>query len=144
MKTKLVIYSVVIFILGILLGYGISGKDVPSVKLGSITEGQQYNATTTPFNAAQVDGLIRRGQGTLGSIVVLHNDNLAFNIYDATSTNVLTTGFGTVGQNTSTQLLAQIKAGMTVGTYTFDVGYNYGLVIDVTGGTNGTTTITYR
>ena len=130
-KTLIAILSAIIVLFG---GY-------TALNFGSVTQGNDYYATSTPWDKGQADGQIVKGRGSLGSIVVTSAGDMKLGIYDATSTEVA--HFTELGKSTSTVELAVINTA-TAGTYTFDVNYNYGLYLDVISGTSGTTTITYR
>lgn len=107
--------------------------------LGSIITGQEYYATTTPKGANNEDRLIRKGWGSLGSVVITKTgDDGAFLLLDAT-TSLALSDFAT-----NTALLVDAPASLAAGTYVFDITYNKGLYLDVMGTGNGTTTITYR
>lgn len=123
----------------ILLLVGGGGYYAIESNLGSVATGQAYNATTTPYLGAWTDQLIRRGGGTLGSVVITKSGDLAFIIVDATTTPNSIDNF-----STSTKTLAAFPANTAVGTYVFDVTYTDGLVIEVQTGTLGTSTITFR
>lgn len=115
----------------------------PSVQpeFSGITVGNEYIATSTPKDGVWADDLIRRGWGTLGSVVITKAGNIEFALFDATSTAALDAD----NFVTSTALLTQFPAGTAVGTYTFDVQYINGLVLDViSGGETSSTTITFR
>lgn len=109
--------------------------------LGSVTVGNEYNATSTPSDALQADGQIDKGSGTLGSVVITSAGDMIISLLDATTTDATIRPAGQ--KATSTIEIARINTA-TVGTYTFDVNYNVGLLLDVVSGTTGTTTITYR
>lgn len=128
--------------------YSVVPEALPNVEersFGSVTVGNEYNATgTADFGGVVVDKTIKRGWGAVGSIIVTKAGDAEYKLFDATGTDVLTTGFGTVGQSSSTQLIAEIPADLAAGTYTVDANFNYGLVLDVVSGDTGTTTVTYR
>jgi hypothetical protein len=112
----------------------------------SVPETQEYTATTTAANGVfgtTITGtkLIRTGSGALGSFVITGANTGVVNFYDATTTNVsLRTG----SVATSSILLASFPASTVAGTYTLDVRYSTGLLIDVPTGTVATSTVTYR
>jgi hypothetical protein len=108
-------------------------------KLSSVTVGNEYKATTTPYYAGWTDQKIYKGRGTLGSVVITKAGNTEFLILDATTTANKIDHFAT-----STKTLGAVSAGTTAGTYTFDVNFTDGLVIEVISGTLGSSTITYR
>ena len=103
--------------------------------------GGEYNATTTIIGSTNVDTLIKTGAGTLGSVIITTAGNTVFDLFNATTTNV---DARTGKLATSTILIAAFPASAAAGTYTFDVAFLYGLYFDVTAGTLGTTTITWR
>jgi hypothetical protein len=113
-------------------------------RVGSITTGQEYKATTTAFWVNQFDGwddrVIKRGSGSLGSVIVTKAGDIEYSLFDATSTAAL----NAEGFVTSTHLLASITTNLAAGTYTFDVEFIDGLVLEVLQGTTGTSTISYR
>ena len=143
-QLNILLWVVAVLVLGGIIVYLYSGldKDPP---LGGVTVGNEYTATTTPSGTgAWTDQQLQSGWGALGSVIITKAGDTEFVLYDATSTAVLTTGFGTVGQSTSTQQLARITENLVAGTYVFDVMYTNGLLMDVIRGTTGTSTITHR
>ena len=115
--------------------------------LGSIIESQEYNATTTVlFNGGngntRADWQIKKGRGSLGSVVVTGAGDLSYEFYNATTT---VAALRPAHQRpTSTILLGVIPANLAAGTYVFDVEFTTGLFMDVIGGNTATATITYR
>ena len=110
--------------------------------LGSVTVGNEYQATGTPSGVGVLaDLLIAEGQGSLGSVIVTKAGDVDFTLYDATSTGSLTTDPAISAES---QQLGRISTNLAAGTYTFDVGFTRGLFLDVTQGTNGTSTVTFR
>lgn len=99
-----------------------------------------YNATTTS-GATNVDQLLKTGSGIFGGVIITTAGNQVFDIYNATTTDV---NQRTGNLATSTILLAAFPASAAVGEYHFDAGYNYGLLLDITAGTLGTTTILWE
>lgn len=111
--------------------------------LGSITTGQGYNATTTAGIGIKESQQIKASTGQLGSVIVMTSGDYSFNLYDATTT--VASNRPVNHQATSSILIGGLVAPMATGTiYIFDVAFVHGLYIDFTGGTHGTTTITYR
>jgi hypothetical protein len=105
---------------------------------GSVTMGNEYHASTTKnFAGATMPNLsvLNTGPGALGSVVITGAGAGTINIYDATST-VTNTGWPTT-------TIATIPASAAAGTYTFDVIYQKGLLIEILGA-YPTSTITYR
>jgi hypothetical protein len=113
----------------------------------STLQGQEYQATSTaPSNVygatiATGDTVIRKGSGSLASVIITGANTGIINFYDATTSNVnLRTG----QVATSTILLASLPASIAAGTYIFDVVYSRGLLVSLVSGTIPTSTITYR
>lgn len=133
MKQKLV--TILLAIVALLGGsYGVT-------QLGSIQDGQAYNATTTlsGFIPGVPTGgmkLIKTGGGTLGSVVITKSAAGSLELYDATTT--------VNGAVYGTTTLASFDATALAGTYTFDVAFSTGLLVVVPAGNLSTTTITYR
>lgn len=113
-------------------------RPAPEVS-ASVTRFAEYNATTT--RAANTGTamanlqVIQAGPGTLGSIVITGAGTGTINLYDGTSTVTNT--------QWATTTLAVIPASMAAGTYTFDVTFQKGLLIEISGSI-ATSTITYR
>lgn len=117
-----------------------------SRSFGSIIDGQGYNSTTTRTGIVATGYDLESNQGNgpnsgiLGSIIITASSSGQINLYDATTSNVsLRTG----QRATSSLLLANIDAWAPPGTYVFDTVFRHGLLL-VTGGTLGTTTITWK
>ena len=119
----------------------------PDSAYGSIRVGDELTATSTASHAMYGstitgDRLIKTGQGVLGSVVITGGTGTGiWNIYNAT-TSIITNRTGQVA--TSTILLASFPAGTAAGTYTFDIEYTTGLLIELESGVMATSTITYR
>lgn len=98
---------------------------------------EYYSTTTSPtFAVAPAFKVLKLGGGTLGSAVVtIAGAGGVINIYDATTT--------TNGAIYGTTTLAKLSTA-TAGTYTFDVVFNRGLLVETVGANTGTTTITFR
>ena len=116
----------------------------------SVAVGNQYQSTTTPTMTdltnlcPQTQKLASSTTGILGSIVVTGPNVGGLQIYKATTSNATLRAVSA----TSTLLLADIsaktiQATTTAGTYTFDVEFVGGLLVDYTGSVS-TSTITYR
>jgi hypothetical protein len=121
-------------------------KEVQPIEgLGSVARSGEYHATSTGasnvYGAFTGDTLIQTGAGTLGSVVITGANTGVVNFYNATTSNVL----ARTGQRaSSTLLMASIPASTVAGTYTFDVSYTDGLLLELESGLAPTTTITYR
>ena len=115
--------------------------------LGSVGVTDEYYSTSTAANTggflrATNPTLIKTGQGTLGSVIVLKAGTAGgyFNIYNATTTSINKRSGGVA---TSSIIITSLPTDLAAGTYTFDVVFTTGLIVDWSG-TIGTTTITYR
>lgn len=123
-------YKIAAFLAGLaaLIGGGMT--------LGSVTDDGVYNATSTSA-AFGLSKVLKTGQGVFGSVVITGTGPGAVTLYDATTTNAL------LRTKVATTTLANFQTTATPGTYTFDVAFVEGLIVDFGGGT-GTTTITWR
>ena len=139
-------WGVVVLAVGMLAGVYLIGSPTDQDSLGSISDDQGYNATSTAGNVvfgATITGdkLVKTGYGQLGSVVVTGANTGIVNFYNATTSNVLAR---TGNPATSTILLASLPASAAAATYTFDVSFTTGLLVELEAGTMPTTTITYR
>jgi hypothetical protein len=115
--------------------------------VGSVNVANEYHSTSTNASASTFlnnhnPSLLKTGQGTFGSIVVTKAGTAGgwMNFYNATTSNrLLRTG----QLATSSIIMASVPTDMAAGTYTFDIMFNVGLLVDYSG-TIGTSTITYR
>lgn len=109
-------------------------------QFGSVTQSNEYHATTTDANFGTLPKLIQTGTGALGSVIIEGaTEGANLKIYDATTSNITLRG------NTSTSSI-QIANFITTslgGTYTFDIILQYGLLIEAGSGI-ASTSITYR
>lgn len=123
--------------------YLVANEGVDSTgEFGSVTGGNEYHATTTPTgNESWSDRTLKVGQGALGSVIVTKAGSIDFVLYNATSTGAVANDSRF---NKSLKQLARIPENLAAGTYTFDVTFTDGLVMDVLQGTTGTSTITFR
>lgn len=127
MNTKIIISVAIVLAI---FAIGIALIQPSKHLVGSVGQGGEYNATSTPGMADNTN--LAKGFGVLGSVVVTGANTGTINIWDATTTAA-----------TSKILLASFPASVAAGTYTFDVRYLTGLTIAITG-TAPTSTITYR
>lgn len=112
----------------------------------SVAVTNEYMATSTAASTLlgatiSNDILIKTGQGALGSVVITGANTGIFSFYDATTTDV---SKRTNNIATSSILIASFPASVAAGTYTFDVQYTNGLLLELTSGNIATSTITYR
>lgn len=126
----------------------------PEIVKGSVQVGNAYQSTTTPkvadlANLCPPASGMTRATGVLGSIVLTGQNVGTIHLYDATTTDTDAIGGNAVRAATSTLLLAEIPAWVlgnatsSATTYTLDVEFYDGLLIDKVGSAP-TTTITYR
>ena len=136
--------AVIIFLIAVLVGIGYLISD--KTEFGSVNVTAEYQATSTigitgtTYKAAQTRHLVQAstyGSATLGSVVVASTTQNAMLIYNATSSAAVVDGtYGT--------LITTLPAGISQGTYTYDIEMNAGIVLDLAEGFGGDYTITYR
>lgn len=132
--------------LAIVIGVLSVAMQQPRGALGSIYPGGEYLATSTAASnvyGATITGdkLIKTGTGALGSVIITGANTGIVNFYNATTSNV-SARTGNVA--TSTILLASFPASAAAGTYTFDIEYTTGLLVELETGLMATSTIVYR
>lgn len=132
----------VALLVGGAIGYSIhqNKSDKPEINIGNVGN-IPYRATTTPENLTWTDQLIDTGSGTFGSIIITTSGDLAFDLLNATTTDITAR---TGNKATSTILLASFPSSAAAGVYTFDAIYYAGLYLDVKSGSLGTSTIIYK
>jgi hypothetical protein len=110
----------------------------------STIQGNEYQeinfAASNVYGASTTAGTIKTGYGSLGSVVITGAAAGVLNFYDATTTNATKRD---ATQATSTLLVASLPASLAAGTYTFDVTFSRGLIVDIIG-TAPTSTVTFR
>ena len=128
-------------------------QQVQEVQLGSVAQSNEYHATTTYQNmglsepvgvinlASTTGDIYAVKRGSLGSLVVPLLAATSFDIYDATTTNILQRD---PSMTTNSIRLASFPASVAAGTYTFDEVYYNGLLVQFNGTNFPSTTITYR
>lgn len=140
--SNILLWTVLVAVIGWLL---VGMEATTPTKLGSVTVGNEYNATSTSHLNIASTQLIKGGQGTLGSVVITGVGTAKYTLYDATSTDFST---NTLQHSSTSSVLAVIPASLAVGDYVFDIPFRYGLLLyyDTVGGsaTWATSTITYR
>lgn len=107
---------------------------------GSVSQGSEYQGTTTTQGSWLSDGQVKTSNGALGSVVVTGANTGVINIYDATTSDPTKRA---ASLSSSTILVASIPTNAVAGTYTFDRLLFYGLLVNIVG-TVPTTTITFR
>lgn len=128
-------------------------QPVVEERLGSVSKTSEYRATSTGYLTALEDsnslrittssaGFYSEYQGALGSVILTSGRTGAgqMTFIDATSTNRL---MRTNQAATSSLILASLPTQNTTGTFTYDIVYRYGLLVEITG-VVPTSTITYR
>lgn len=107
----------------------------------SVEQGHEYHATTTGaafFSATGISKVIQSYPGAFGSFIVGSTGTGIVTIYDATTSNAL------LRTNTATTTLGVIDTSKAVGTYTFDVIAQFGILAETNNLAIGSTTITTR
>ena len=149
----------VLVVLASILGSLLVGlQHATPTTLGSVAVSNDYFATTTRGALGAGDYLITydstmstsslKRTGTFGSVVVTAaGSKTEILFWDATTTSTTGNNARSVDLPTSTlKLLGSLPPSATPGTYTFDVGYQYGILMVVSGSQTSipTTTITWR
>ena len=111
--------------------------------LGSVTQSNEYNSTTTLQNSKLIYNLTNNTEarpGTLGSVIIT-SPGAAIQLIDATTTNP---NLRAPELTSTTIALGYIPAEAPAGVYTFDTFFKYGLQV-VFGSTDvPTSTVTFR
>lgn len=146
LKNKILAGSVLIAVLAMSLFVAFSVNQ-NKVK-GSVTPGGEYVSTSTKdqlgntmANNVMIGGpclaTVGGCSGILGSVVITGAATGNFCLFDATTSDA------TKRSNAATTTLACFPASAAAGTYTFDLKYTYGPLLNYTGNV-ATGTITYR
>jgi len=145
MKSELKFFLAGVVAVIIVGGVFALNKDKEVNPTGSVSQANEYMATSTAANAVYgaltTDKLLKTGQGALGSVVITGANTGIMNFYNATTSNVLAR---TNNIATSTILMASIPASAAAGTYTFDVAFTTGLLLELESGNMATATVTFR
>ena len=134
-KTILFIISLVLIVI-IVVFVSDSGMDTGFV--GSIQDGQEYYSTST-YTAlgvpllANIAVLKSNSSGILGSVVITGPVAGSMRLFNATSST-----------DVSSTTIGVIPASAVANTYTFDVSFGRGLILETTTGLQPTSTITWR
>lgn len=142
-RTGIPFYIAGVFILAVAFGLGFyfSGEK----PLGSVMRGGEMHATSTAnmsgttYKAAEFNQLIQTAEYssvTLGSIIIASTTANSMSIYNATSTDAIVNGDGT--------LITTMVSSTPQGTYTFDIALDEGLVVQLQAGFGGGYIITHR
>ena len=133
--------AVIVIALGVYAGFSFSVSKVNPI--GSVEIANEYQATSTlsAIGVAMKSGYtFVNGSASVGSVVITGAATGVVNLYNATTSNVLLRGASFA---TSSLTYINIPASLAVGTYTFDMVFDKGIVIEIVG-TAPTSTITYR
>jgi hypothetical protein len=107
---------------------------------GSVAVGGEYQSTTTkPYNGSSLTNLtvLKSESGTMGSVIITGAGAGVMTLYDATTTN------SSLRTKAATTTLVSIPASAAAGTYTFDIQFYQGLIVELSG-TVPTSTISWR
>ncbi len=138
---KIAWYSLLTLIMVVIIGVIVfTKKDNQQLSLGG-SAGEPYDATSTYSGIPWADILLKTGQGTLGSFIVLGADTTQFDILNATTTDV---NKRTGNKATSSILMVSVPSSATAGVYTFDSIFTDGLYVDVKATGVGATTLTWK
>ena len=142
MKKTLIVGGTIIILLLSLLVWNAFQIGQPEGNLSSVAISGEYKYTQLSGSVATSSTEIKANDnGTFGSIVITADAaSGAIVVYDATSTEALS------GTSTLYSRIADLEDGLVEGTYTFDVSFYNGLVLDTTDWTAfaGDWTVTYR
>jgi hypothetical protein len=109
--------------------YGYDNQEKP---FGSVAVGNDYSYTNMSAPTASTT-MLQAGVGTLGSVIVVATDDALFTLKNGTSTTDLTA-----------TTIAEFKASVGEGTYTFDAIVTEGLLVTTADKFNGQYIVTYR
>jgi hypothetical protein len=125
MRNKLIGFLVALIVL---LGgsYGVN-------KLGSVNDGQAYNATSTTSAISGTHQVLKSSGGVLGSVTIASTSAFTLEIWNATSTT-----------DSASTSIAKFKASPVEGTYMFDASLPRGIIIAPATSFNGNYTITWK
>lgn len=132
-KTMRVLSEVFILaMVAFVLFVGVTSHKPVEPAYGSVTVGNEYNATNT---ASMTVGprLLKTGPSVLGSVIVASSSATTFKVWNATSTLDIAS---------STPVI--FVASPVNGTYTFDASFERGIVVELPTGYNGAYTVTWR
>ena len=123
-----------------LSGYVAGVKDAPAPVLGSVTQGNEYNSTSTKnfVGTSLSDKTLKVGVGSLAQVTITGAAAGVVTLCDATTTSV-----SLRAKATSTLTCWNIPASAAAGTYVFDAQFVDGLIID-TESTAPTSTVMWR
>jgi len=138
---KNIIIGIVIALV-VVVGYGFVTGDKTDVvnPIGGSIGNEPFMATSTG-ETAEISAIstLKGSWGTLGSVVITGSNSGEIYLYDATTTN--NTLRASVA--TSSITIAHFDSSPTVGNYDFNMVFNNGLVLELTG-TQSTTTVTFK
>lgn len=128
-KLKENLLSIGVVLTAIVVVLLISNRE-PQMNLGNVNIGNDYQTTTTLANVGGTGMYVQTRPGALGSVTVVSTTIGQFELIDA--------------DGTSTSTLFKTEVSLPEGTYTFDRGLRYGLVVSTTANYNGVFVTSYR
>lgn len=136
-KSKDFLLSLGALTVAILLFVGVfSGLKVDIAK-GSVSQGSEYNSTTTISTSAGTHWLAKSTTYSsvcvLGSIIVASSSGTSLTLWNATSTTDI-----------ASTTITTLKASVGEGTYTYDITCSRGIIVETPSNFNGSYTVTYR
>ena len=104
-----------------------------SDNLGSVAVSNEYTIERISSDDANTDVTVHTSACTLGSVVIASTSDTALTIMDAATTT-----------DAASTTIAVFPASATVGTYTYDIACQRGLIIEVPSGFTGDYAVTHR
>jgi len=136
LKITIAVIATVLVLVGILAVVGSrQSNDRGGVLAGGITSDSftYKNASSVASSTATVATRIRGGAGVLGNVTILTTSAHTLKLYDGSSS-----------ATTSATLIGAFPASAVVGTYTFDVAFTKGLIVETQSGYAGSAVIGYK
>lgn len=134
--------NIVLIIIAILLVAFFLNK--PNAAIGSVEQGNDYNATTTRnFTGTALTNLtvLKAGSGTLARVTVTGANTGIVRFWNATTTDV---NRRTGNTASSSLLMIEIPASAAANDYDFDAEFSTGIIYEVVSGLAPTSTISWR
>ncbi len=124
-----------LIVLGFLavFAFALFNLPIPAAEASTDSGAYDFKVFTSANASSTAPFVVRTVEGQFGSLVVASSSAARIRIYDSSSAT-----------STGATLIADFKAGIAEGTYTFDVEVHKGIVIDVPSTHSGAYTITHR
>lgn len=108
-----------------------------------VADGQEYVSTTTsPWVTMSNLVVLKPGAGVFGGFTITGtNTGVKYTFYDATTSDI-TLRAPTMA--TTSIVVGSIPPALTVGSYSYEVGFKNGLLMETTGTVVGTTTVIWK